>query len=69
MSFEIRSMKSSPNHKEEEMKAYGRVIARGIKDLKVEQQKNMAKAEKRHQTMLENAAERALSGGVQHRLP
>jgi hypothetical protein len=59
-------MKSSLTDKQQEqLRERGRVIARGIEDVKVEQQKNMAKAEKRHQTMLERAAERALSGGVQ----
>ena len=50
---------------QEQIREHGRVIARGIEDVKVEQQKNMARAAKRHQTMLERAAERALSGGVQ----
>lgn len=45
-----------------EIREHGRVIAHGIEDVKVEKQKNMAKAEKRHQTMLERAAQRALSG-------
>jgi hypothetical protein len=59
-------MKSSGVFKKEEvLKEHGRVIARGIEDLKVENQKNMAKAAKRHQTMLERAADRVLSGGVQ----
>ena len=40
----------------------GRVIAQEIENLKVEKQKNMIKAEKRHNTMLENAAERVLAG-------
>ncbi len=44
------------------IKEHGRVIARGIEDVKVENQKNMAKADKRHNTMLERAAERVLSG-------
>lgn len=41
----------------------GRVIAQAIEDLKVEKEKNMTKAAKRKATMLENAAERALTGG------
>lgn len=48
--------------KEGEMREQGRVIARGMHDVKVEQQKNMAKAEKRQATMLERAAERFISG-------
>lgn len=40
----------------------GRAIAQGMQQIKVEQKKNMAKADKRKQTMLENAAEIALSG-------
>lgn len=56
-------MKSSAEiKKEQEVREHGRVIARGMEDAKVEQQKNMAKAAKRQQTMLERAAERALSG-------
>ncbi len=46
------------------MMEHGRVIARGMHELKVEQQKNMAKAEKRQATMLERAAEKALSGNI-----
>ncbi len=55
-------MKLSAEDKEKEVREHGRVIARGMEDLKVEKQKNMIKAEKRKQTMLSNAAERALSG-------
>lgn len=55
---------SAKEEKEQnEIREHGRVIARGMEDIKVEQQKNMAKADKRKQTMLENAAEKALSGG------
>ena len=50
---------------QEQIREHGRVIARGIEDVKVEKQKNMAKAARRQQTMLERAAEKALSGGVQ----
>lgn len=57
-------MKSLTSYNEE-----GRAIAQGMRAEKVEHQKNMAKAAKRQQTMLERAAEKALSGGVQHRLP
>ena len=46
----------------EHMREQGRVIARGMHELKVEQQKNMATAEKRRATMLERDAERLLSG-------
>ncbi len=53
------------NKKEQELKQQGRVIAQGIEDIKVAQQKNMIKADKRKATMLENAAKEALSGGVQ----
>ncbi len=48
--------------KVDELKSQGRVIAQGMHDIKVEQEKNMAKAEKRKATMLERAAEKALSG-------
>lgn len=58
-------MKLSEVYKNEDLTEHGRAIARGIEDLKVEHQKNMAKAAKRHQTMLEKAADRVLSGGVQ----
>lgn len=47
---------------QEEIREYGRVIARGMEDVKVEQQKNMTRAEKRKATMLERAAQNALSG-------
>lgn len=47
---------------EDKLREHGRVIARGMNDIKVEKQKNMAKATKRQQTMLERAAEQALSG-------
>ena len=48
--------------KEQDLRVQGRVIARGIQDVKVENEKNMARSAKRQQTMLERAAERALSG-------
>lgn len=47
---------------QERTEELGRVIARQTKALEADRQKNMIKAEKRKQTMLENAAERALSG-------
>jgi hypothetical protein len=52
-------MKSS---QEDKLREQGRIIARGIEDVKVEKQKNMIKADKRYNTMLERAAEKALSG-------
>lgn len=55
-------MNSSEDHNNEVMMEHGRVIARAIDEVKVEKEKNMAKAEKRKSTMLERAAERALSG-------
>ena len=58
-----------PTNKEikeqEQIREHGRLLARGIEDIKVEKEKNIARAAKRHQTMLERAAESALSGGVQ----
>lgn len=48
--------------KQEEAKNNGRIIARAMREENVQHQKNMIKAEKRQQTMLENAAERALQG-------
>ena len=63
-------MKSFQKSKKEiDLLEHGRVIARGMEDVKVEKQKNMAKADKRRATMLENAADIALSGGVQYRRP
>ncbi len=45
----------------------GRAIARGIAEENARKEKNQAKAVKRQATMLERAAERALSGsGVQY---
>lgn len=55
--------KSSNNSKPNKLIEQGRAIALGIHNLKVGQEKNKAKAEKRKQTMLEQAAERALLGG------
>ena len=40
----------------------GRAIASGMRQEKAQTEKNMAKAEKRRATMLEQAAEIALSG-------
>jgi len=47
---------------QDQLNRYGRVIAQGMEDVKVRKEKNMAKAEKRTQTMLSKAAEKALSG-------
>lgn len=56
-------MKSLQEDKKvEQMSEHGRVIARGMHLEKVQQEKNMAKADKRRHTMLENAAEKALTG-------
>lgn len=49
----------------QEIREHGRILARGMEDIKVVKEKNVMRAEKRRQTMLENAAEIALSGGVQ----
>ena len=40
----------------------GRVIAHAMNEVNIQKEKNMAKADKRRATMLENAAEKALSG-------
>jgi hypothetical protein len=40
----------------------GRVIAHAMNEVNIQKEKNMAKADKRKATMLENAAEKALSG-------
>lgn len=58
-------MKSSKEYNDE-MVENGRAMARGMRQENMQHEKNMAKASKRQQTMLENAAEQALSGGVQH---
>ncbi len=55
-------MKSLNTSKEAKLMEHGRVIARAMDEVKVEKQKNMIKADRRKATMLENAAERALSG-------
>lgn len=46
--------------KEQIVKEQGRAIARGIAEENARKERNMAIAEKRHNTMLENAAEKAL---------
>lgn len=50
---------SKPSNK---MMEQGRVIARAMSDLKVEQKKNMMKAVERREILLHTAAEQALSG-------
>jgi hypothetical protein len=56
-------MKSSQKYNlREKWMETGRVIAHAMNEVEVQKEKNMAKAEKRKATMLENAAERALSG-------
>lgn len=50
-------MKSSEHYKSE-----GRAIARAMNAIKVEQKKKMAEAVTRREKMLQDAAERALSG-------
>lgn len=54
-------MKLSPEDKLRD-KAHGRVIARAMNEANVQKEKNMASAEKRRATLLENAAQKALSG-------
>lgn len=53
---------SQKDKKVEQMNQHGRVIARAMDELNVQKEKNMAKAEKRRATMLENAAEKELFG-------
>jgi hypothetical protein len=54
----------------DDMVEQGRAIARGMHAENEQKQKNMAKAGKRKQTMLENAATQALSGeGVKFSAP
>lgn len=54
--------KKTQSKEERKATENGRVIARAMREEQVQHQKNMIKAERRRQTMLENAAERALSG-------
>lgn len=54
-------MRLSQKHK---LLEQGRVIAHAMNEVNVQREKNMAKAEKRRATMLENAAEKALSGNL-----
>lgn len=53
-------MKSSTHFNQGEMMEQGRIIARAMRDLKVEQKKNMIRAVQRRETMLRNAAEKEL---------
>lgn len=56
-------MKSSKeSFKEDKLREEGRTFARGMNDVKVEQERNKVKAVKRQATMLENAAEKELFG-------
>lgn len=55
-------MRSSNLSKERQIREHGRIIARGIEDVKVEKKKNMMKAVTRKEKMLHDAAEQALSG-------
>lgn len=51
-------MKSSKEFKKSlEVKEHGRAIARAMDEYKVQKEKNMAKAEKRTDTMLRRAAD------------
>ena len=55
-------MKSSQKSLRDKWMETGRVIAHAMNEVNVQREKNMAKADKRKATMLENAAEKALSG-------
>ena len=55
-------MKSSQSNLRAKWMETGRVIAHAMNEVNVQKEKNMAKADKRKATMLENAAEKALSG-------
>lgn len=54
-------MKSSKNYSDAKVEE-GKAMARGMREENMRHEKNIAKAGKRKQTMLENAAEKALSG-------
>ena len=56
------SLTDKEQKEQKQLEQTGRVIAQGMRAEKVQHQKNMAKAEKRHTTMLNKEAERALSG-------
>ena len=53
-------MKSSQDLTRPEVAEHGRAIARAMDDYKVQKEKNMAKAQKRSETMLKRAAEAEL---------
>lgn len=55
-------MKSSQTKLRDKWMETGRVIAHAMNEVNIQKEKNMAKADKRKATMLENAAEKALSG-------
>ncbi len=55
-------MKSLPLS--QEVREQGRAIARGISEENARKERNQASADKRQATMLERAAQKALSGGV-----
>lgn len=62
-------MKSSKNYNDD-MVEQGKAMARGMHAENEQKQKNIAKAGKRKHTMLENAAQKALSGqGVKFNAP
>lgn len=50
-------MKSFKEFKVDKAKEHGRAIARAMDEHKVQKEKNMAKAEKRSETMLHRAAD------------
>lgn len=58
----MKSSKQSTHSLTDRHAEQGRAIARAMQEVQVEKQKNMAKAERRKATMLENAAEQVLSG-------
>ncbi len=57
-------MKSFQKNKE-----LGRVIAQGMQDIKVERKKHMTQLAENRRNALEQAAQEALSGGVQRTAP
>lgn len=62
----LLSLSAKEQMEQAQIREHGRIIARGMEDIKVEKEKNMIKADKRQHTMLEKAAEIALSGGVNY---
>jgi hypothetical protein len=53
-------MKLSQDYKDDKMVEQGRAVARGMEEIRLQKEKNMVKAVKRRQTMLEHAAEKEL---------